>query len=117
VPPTSVQIIPTPDLPNGTPAGNMFCDGGDIEGFWHTGTVTPVAVTSTTLQSAIDPSGFGDPITRPCVPDSSSSPTPDNLCTFNGRVGVVRAVRSPGTGDATFPDYPTKQCTSGRFAL
>jgi len=123
VPPTTVQIIPIPDLATPpvttpvTPGGNMFCDGGDVEGFWHSGTVTPVAVTSTTLVTAIDPSAFGDPITRPCLSDSSTSPTPDNLCSFTGRVGVVRAIRSPGTGDATFPDYPSKQCTVGRFGL
>jgi len=125
VPPTTVQIIPIPDLATPptttppTPGGNMFCDGGDTEGFWHSGNgITPVAVTSTTLVTAVDPSGFGDPITRPCLDDASpTSKLPDNLCGFTGRVGVVRAIRSPGTGDATFPDYPVKQCTAGRFAL
>jgi hypothetical protein len=108
----STQVVPIPDLAltGTTVTGNIFCDGGDVEGFWTNGIDTTIPYPLPAAAADAEPQNYGDPITRPCKNE-------DNLCAFHGRVGVVRPIRSPGLGDATFPDYPTKQCSSGRFAL
>jgi hypothetical protein len=77
---------------DGAPLVNhIFCDGGDLEGFW------PVPAGGGTFIK-------GDPIDRPCLAE-------DDLCGPNGRIGIVRGIRSPQTGG-----YPPVQCTKNRFA-
>jgi hypothetical protein len=78
-----------------------FCDGGQLEGFFPTN---------------FDGSGNakfdnGDPIRKPCKAE-------DDLCAYDGRMPVVRAIRStvtPGPSD-TFSAYPQFQCSKNKFA-
>lgn len=73
---------------------HSFCDGGQLEGFW-----------SNALTGAIE---HADPVTQPC--DAA-----DDLCGRDGRLGVVRAIRSVDQLMATDTAYPPRQCTRNVF--
>lgn len=51
---------------------------------------------------------LGDPITKPCAPE-------DNLCSWQGRMGVVQALVSTNTLGGVAP-FPTMQCTPNSCA-
>jgi hypothetical protein len=78
---------------------HMYCDGGDNENWM------PANDAGTVIA--------GDPIRKDCLPD-------DDLCNCDGKMGVVRAVRSPivtGTPPVLLDqNYPPYQCTRGKFA-
>lgn len=83
-------------------ANQAFCDGGQVEG---------MLPTSLGPANSFFPSGEplydgGDPIRTPCAPE-------DDLCAADGRLGVVRAIRSTDT--ALDEPYPDHQCQR-RFA-
>lgn len=86
------------------PSNVSFCDGGHNEGWFPTNTTgTPPALTA-----KFD---LGDPIRKNCVAS-------DDLCAFDGKMPVVRSIKSTFTPDPLDPlsGYPKKQCTSGAFA-
>jgi hypothetical protein len=83
------------------PTKGAFCDGGHQEGWFPTnydGSGNPLF-------------DLGDPIRKPCLPE-------DDLCAFDGKMPVVRSIRSTVAPDPLDPvsGYPTHQCTKGKFA-
>lgn len=73
-----------------------FCDGGQFEGFFNN--------PDTGAQ------GSGDPIRATCA-------AADDLCGRDGRLGVVRAIRSVPNDIADEQAFPRFQCTRGARGL
>lgn len=82
------------------PSNVSFCDGGHTEGWFPTNVVAGVAKFE-----------LGDPIRKNCV-------AADDLCAYDGKMPVVRSIKSTVTPDPLDPlsGYPKKQCTDGAFA-
>ncbi|MCG5052046.1 MAG: hypothetical protein KA712_03710 [Myxococcales bacterium] len=76
------------------PANLSFCDGGDIEG------VIPTNF-GPSGEAAFD---LGDPIRTACLAE-------DDICARDGRLGLVRAIRSTDTATVAqaYPDYQCKR--------
>lgn len=76
---------------------HSFCDGGQFEGFWNNA-----------LTGAVD---HPDPVTAAC--DNA-----DDLCAADGRLSVVRAIRSVDQQSYTTDEaFPPRQCTRNVFRL
>src|SRR5690606_18988842 len=74
---------------------HVFCDGGQFEGVFYDR----------------DGAVGGDPIRKNCAAE-------DDICFNDGKMGVVRAIRSTPAANEIDPAiaFPTKQCTPGAFA-
>jgi hypothetical protein len=86
------------------PANGSYCDGGHTEGWFPTNTTG----TAPNLTAKFD---LGDPIRKNCRPE-------DDLCAFDGKMPVVRSIKSTFTPDPLdqFSGFPKHQCTQGAFA-
>jgi ABC-type phosphate transport system substrate-binding protein len=93
--------IPTTAI-TAIPANLSFCDGGQPEGVLPTG----IGAVSAQFPSGEPLYTGGDPIRTTCAAE-------DDICGPDGKIGVVRPIRSTDT----FPNaYPTHQCQR-RFEL
>lgn len=82
------------------PSNGSFCDGGHQEGWYPTNVVSGVAKFD-----------LGDPIRKNCAPE-------DDLCAYDGKMPVVRSIRSTFTPVSADPTsgFPKYQCTLGAFS-
>jgi hypothetical protein len=89
------------------PNDQAFCDGGDVEACFAS---VVSADSSTPTKQQLITADFGDPIRTNCIAG-------DELCCGDGKMGLVRAVRSVVDSMPTTQAYPTKWCTTGVWRL
>lgn len=82
------------------PSNGAFCDGGHQEGWFPTNVTGGVAKFD-----------LGDPIRKNCRAE-------DDLCAFDGKMPVVRSIKSTFTPDPLdeLSGFPKYQCTKDAFA-
>lgn len=94
----SIVSFGVPIAATAMPPRLAFCDGGMTEGYFPTNYADPALPTTDPnfYPQAVPRFDRGDPIRKPCAPE-------DDLCAFDGRLGLVRPVIS--TGSFSYPDY------------